>query len=60
MRRWVALSFSLPRPVRHTTIVRKVVAWHGSYFHVANLARPEDFDKELADWLTEAYLVAGD
>ena len=58
MRKWVALSFSLPRPVRHRTIVRKVMPWGGRYFHVANLARPEDFDDELAGWLTEAYFYA--
>jgi hypothetical protein len=59
MQRWVALSFGLPRTVRHRTITRKVVCWSGSYFHVANLARPEDFDDELAGYLTEAYLLAG-
>ena len=59
MRHWVALWFSLARPVRHRTIVRKVVAWGGRYVHVANLAGPSDFDAELAGWLTEAYLDAG-
>ena len=58
MHRWVALSFALPRPVRHRTITRKVVAWHGRYWHVANLARAEDFDEALAGYLTEAYLLA--
>ncbi|HKN39742.1 MAG TPA: DUF5655 domain-containing protein [Acidimicrobiia bacterium] len=58
MRRWVALSFSLPRPVWHRTIIRKVMPWRGRYFHVANLATPADFDDELAGWLTEAYLLA--
>jgi hypothetical protein len=56
MRQWTALSFSLPRPVRHPTITRKVQLYGGSYFHVANLRRPEDFDDELRGWLTEAYL----
>src|SRR5262245_44148844 len=27
--KWVALSFSLPRQVRHRTITRKVVAYNG-------------------------------
>ncbi|MGH9040637.1 MAG: DUF5655 domain-containing protein [Acidimicrobiia bacterium] len=53
---WVALSFSLPRTVRHRTIVRKVEAYHGRYYHVANLRGPEDLDDELRGWLTEAYL----
>jgi len=59
MARWVALSFALPRTVSHPAITRKVVPWGGSYVHVANLARPEDFDGELAGYLTEAYLLAG-
>jgi hypothetical protein len=46
--------------VRHRTIVLNVVQWHGRYFHVANLATPEDFDDDLAAWLTEAYLFAGE
>jgi hypothetical protein len=57
--RWEALSFSLPRPVRHITIVRKVVPWGGAYYHVANLARPGDYDAELAGYVSEAYLLAG-
>lgn len=58
MRRWVALSFSLPRRVHHPTITRKVVPYHGSYHHVANLRTPEDFDDELRGLITEAYLNA--
>ena len=60
MQRWVALSFSLSRPVHHRTIARKVVPWRGRYFHVANLAVPSDFDDQLSGWLTEAYLAAAD
>ena len=60
MQRWVALSFSLPRPVRHRTITRKVMQYGRGYFHVANLSTPADFDDELAGWITEAYLAAGD
>lgn len=59
MQRWVALSFSLTRQVQHLTIVRKVMPWSGRYVHVANLATPQDFDEQLAGWLTEAYLDAG-
>ena len=60
MRRWVALSFSLPREVPHRTIRRQVMHWHGRYFHVANLAGADDFDDELAVYLTEAYVYAGE
>ncbi|HEY3700805.1 MAG TPA: DUF5655 domain-containing protein [Acidimicrobiales bacterium] len=56
MQRWVALSFSLPRAVRHPRITRKVAQYHGRYYHVANLHSPEEFDDELRDWITEAYL----
>jgi Domain of unknown function (DUF5655) len=53
---WVALSFSLPRPVQHPAITRKVQLYHGRYYHVANLRGPEDLDDALRGWLTEAYL----
>jgi hypothetical protein len=56
MRRWVALSFSLRRQVRHPTITRRVLPYGGRFFHVANLRGPDDLDDELRDWLTEAYL----
>jgi hypothetical protein len=56
MRGWVALSFSLPRPVQHPRITRKVQGYHGHYHHVANLRKPSDLDQEICGWLTEAYL----
>lgn len=56
MQRWVALWFSLPRPVRHRTMTRKVVRDSGRYHHVANLRSPDDLDDKLCDLLTEAYL----
>jgi hypothetical protein len=55
MQRWVAVSFSLPRKVRHPLIVRKPIAYGGKYYHVANVASPDDLDDELLGWLTEAY-----
>jgi Domain of unknown function (DUF5655) len=58
MTRWVALSFSLPHPVEHPRITRKVQLYGGRYFHVANLRGPADFDRRLRDWLTEAYLAS--
>jgi hypothetical protein len=54
--RWVALSFSLPRPVHHALITRKVVPYHGRYHHVANIESAEDLDEQILGWLTEAYL----
>jgi hypothetical protein len=57
MTRWVALSFSLPRPLAHPKITRKVIPYGGRYFHVANLRDAADFDGALAAALTEAYLT---
>jgi len=54
--RWVALSFSLARIVRHERITRKAMEYHSRYHHVANLRSPDDLDDRLRGWLTEAYL----
>jgi hypothetical protein len=56
MQKWVALSFTLARPVGHQLITRKVIPYHGRYFHVVNLRGPEDLDDDIRGWLTEAYL----
>jgi hypothetical protein len=58
MERWVAMSFPLRRQARHRTIVRKVMQWHGRYYHVANVTGPEDLDDALLDLITESYLDA--
>jgi hypothetical protein len=60
LQRWVAMSFSLAHPVQHPRITRKVLPYHGRYYHVANLRGPEDVDAQLRGWLTEAYLDAPD
>jgi hypothetical protein len=44
--------------VHHRLIVRKVLPYHGRYFHVANVSRPDELDDDLRGWLTEAYLAA--
>jgi Domain of unknown function (DUF5655) len=56
MKNWVAMSFSLPRPAKHKSFRRKVVNYNGRYFHVANVAGPEDLDEDLLALLTEAYI----
>src|SRR2546425_7260535 len=60
MQKWVALSFSLRRPVSHRLIVRKPIAYGGRYYHVANGRRPDDIDGDIRGWLTEAYLNTSD
>lgn len=56
MKKWVAVSFSLPRPVKHKSIRRKVIHYNRCYFHVANVSGVEDLDQDLLSFLTEAYL----
>ena len=55
MQRWVAVSFSLPRKVRHPLIIRKPMEYGGAYYHVANVGDTDELDDELLGWLTEAY-----
>lgn len=58
MQRWVAVSFSLSRRAAHPTIKRKVVAYGGRFFHVANVESAHDVDEALGDLLVEAYVDA--
>ena len=58
MQKWVALSFSLPYRVDHPRISRKVVLYHGRYYHVFNIRDPGEIDDDIRNWLTEAYLSA--
>ena len=53
--RWVAIWIGLERRATHRTIRRKVVESGGRYWHVANVATPDDLDEALRDLLTEAY-----
>lgn len=55
MSRWVALSFMLPRTVRHVRIARKPIRVGARTYHVVNLRGPEDVDDEVRAWLTESY-----
>ncbi len=58
--RWVAVWFGLGRRTSHRTIRRKVLEDGGRYWHVANVATPEDLDADLKALLTEAYETALD
>lgn len=58
MQRWVAITFALDRRAGHRTITRKVVEHGGRFWHVANVAAPDDLDDALRGLLTEAYLLA--
>lgn len=55
MQRWVAVSFSLPRKATHRTITRKVIDHGSGFWHVANVASPDDLDDALRGLLAEAY-----
>ena len=56
MTQWVALSFSLRRPVTHRTITRKVQPVRVSLPPCGQPAESDDLDDQLLGWLTEAYL----
>ena len=58
MQKWVAVSFSLTRCAAHRTITRKVVVEGNRYWHVANIAAPDDIDHDFRNLLTEAYIAA--
>lgn len=55
MQRWVAVAFPLRRRAHHPTITRRVVEYGNRFWHVANVATPDDIDDALVDLLAEAY-----
>lgn len=57
MVKWEALSFGLPRLVRHSRITRTMKGSPKTY-HVVRLYGPDDVDAKVRDWLTEAYLTS--
>ena len=52
---WVAMSFPMPRRVRHPRITRKPIETGLAIYHYANLGTPEDLDDDLRDLLAESY-----
>ena len=56
MKRWVQLSMLLPRKIDDPRISRKVVDTGRSFYHVLNIASPEQVDETVRGWLDEAYL----
>ncbi len=58
MQKWVALGFLLPRRLEHPRLARKVQGSGSRYYHVVNLRGPDEVDRTVVDWLTEAYLDA--
>lgn len=55
--RWVALAFTLDRRANHPLITRKVIEHSNRFWHVANVASPDQLDDELLGLLTEAYVL---
>jgi hypothetical protein len=53
--KWVAMSFPLPRRVRHPRITRKPIEAGMAIYHYANLRTPEDLDDDLRQLLVESY-----
>jgi hypothetical protein len=52
---WVAMSFPMPRRVRHQRITRKPVEAGMAVYHFANLRTPDDLDDALRNLLAESY-----
>jgi hypothetical protein len=52
---WVAMSFPMPRRVRHPRISRKPIEAGTSIWHYANLRGPADLDEALEAILAESY-----
>ena len=52
---WVAMSFPMPRRVRHPRITRKPIETGLAIYHIANLRTPDDLDEDLRDLLAESY-----
>ncbi len=55
MKKWAALGFSLGRDAGSSRISRKVVEYHGRYYHVLNVTSADQIDDEVREWLTEAF-----
>ena len=53
--KWVAMSFPMPRRVRHPRITRKPIETGLAIYHYANLRTPDDLDADLSDLLAESY-----
>ena len=53
--KWVAMSFPMPRRVRHARITRKPIEAGMAIWHYANLRGPEDLDDALQEILAESY-----
>ena len=52
---WVAMSFPMPRRVRHPRITRKPIEAGMAIYHYANLRGPDDLDDDLRELLAESY-----
>jgi hypothetical protein len=53
--KWVAMSFPMPRRVRHPRITRKPIDTGLAIYHIANLCTPDDLDADLCELLAESY-----
>jgi hypothetical protein len=60
MQRWVAVSFSLRHRAHHRTITRRIVEYGSKFWHVVNVARPDDLDAAFCDRLPRRAAGHGD
>lgn len=55
MTKWVALCFNLERKLTSPRLSRKVVEHGNRFYHVVNIASPDEIDHVITEWLTEAW-----
>jgi len=58
--RSLSVELYLPRELDHPRVVRRYPVSAGRTVHVFRLTRPDEVDDQVRDWLTEAFLAAGE
>ena len=58
LKRWLRITFWLPRPVQHPRIQRIDPDTPNSYAHYIRIDSVHDLDQQLQNWLCEAYMFA--
>jgi hypothetical protein len=60
MQRWLALSFILPRTIKHPRITRTMPVSNGAAAHVVRIYSVADIDDQVREWLSESVAASGD
>lgn len=60
MHKWLALSFVLPRMVKHPRITRTMPVHEDTTSHVVRIFSVDDIDDQVYEWLSESMAASGD